>query len=178
MNLADANRTILFLVGIALLLLSGRVEATTIIKINRTKKTVRILLDAAEVSSFKKGDSVSISVGKRTYVGSVSWEGADKALIFIPAGLKGFPEDGTEELTGINFLSLLKYEPFYIYYSKIKQSNLKFYTKYFNEYMFKGKNLYEYWATENNPLFLISFGISEGLKLTENKEEELNDTLV
>ena len=44
--------------------------------------------------------------------------------------------------------------------------------------MFKGKNLYEYWATENNPLFLISFGISEGLKLTENKEEELNDTLV
>ena len=95
MNLADANRTILFLVGIALLLLSGRVEAATIIKINRTKKTVRILLDAAEVSSFKKGDSVSISVGKRTYVGSVSWEGADKALIFIPAGLKGFPEDGS-----------------------------------------------------------------------------------
>ena len=91
---------------------------------------------------------------------------------------KGFPEDGTEELTGINFLSLLKYEPFYIYYSKIKQSNLKFYTKYFNEYMFKGKNLYEYWATENNPLFLITFGISEGLKLTENKEEEHNDTLV
>lgn len=87
---------------------------------------------------------------------------------------KGFPEDDTEELTGINFLSLLKHEPFYIYYSKIKESNLKFYTKYFNEYMFRGKNLYSYWATENNPLFLITFGISEGIQLTENKEEESN----
>jgi hypothetical protein len=89
---------------------------------------------------------------------------------------KGFPEDDTEELTGINFLSLLKHEPFYIYYSKVKESNLKFYTKYFNEYMFRGKNLYSYWATENNPLFLMTFGISEGLQLKENKEEESNVT--
>jgi hypothetical protein len=40
--------------------------------------------------------------------------------------------------------------------------------------MFKGQNLYSYWATENNPLFLITFGISNGLQLTENKEEESN----
>ena len=71
---------------------------------------------------------------------------------------KGFPEDDTEDLTGINFLSILKHQDFFIYYGKIKESNLKFYTKYFNEYIFKGKNLYSYWATENNPLFLISFG--------------------
>ena len=89
---------------------------------------------------------------------------------------KGFPENDTEELTGINFLSLLKHESFYIYYGKIKESNLKFYTKYFNEYMFKGKNLYSYWANENNPLFLLTFGISEGLQLIENKEEESNVT--
>ena len=38
--------------------------------------------------------------------------------------------------------------------------------------MFRGKNLYSYWANENNPLFLITFGISEGLQLIENKEEE------
>lgn len=87
---------------------------------------------------------------------------------------KGFPEDDTGELAGINFLSLLKHEPFYIYYSKVKEPNLKFYTKYFNEYMFRGKNLYSYWANENNPLFLITFGISEGLQLKENKEEESN----
>jgi hypothetical protein len=91
---------------------------------------------------------------------------------------KGFPEDNTGELVGINFLSLLKHENFYIYYSKIKESNLKFYTKYFNEYMFKGTNLYSHWANESNPLFLITFGISEGLQLIENQEGELNDTLV
>ena len=89
---------------------------------------------------------------------------------------KGFPEDDTEDLTGINFLSILKHQDFFIYYGKIKESNLKFYTKYFNEYMFKGKKLYSYWATENNPLFLISFGISEGLQFIENKEEESNVT--
>jgi len=91
---------------------------------------------------------------------------------------KGFPEDNTEDLTGINFLSLLRHELFYIYYNKIKESNLKFYTKYFNEYMFKGKNLYSYWANENNPLFLITFGISEGIQLIENQEGEINDTPV
>jgi len=91
---------------------------------------------------------------------------------------KGFPEDNNEELAGINFLSLLKHNSFYIYYSKIKESNLKFYKKYFNEYMFKGKNLYSYWANESNPLFLITFGISEGIQLIENQEVELNDTLI
>ena len=89
---------------------------------------------------------------------------------------KGFPADETEELSGINFLSLLKHAPFYVYYGKIKESNLKFYTKYFNEYMFKGKNLYSYWTTENNPLFLITFGMSEGLQIIENEEEESNVT--
>ena len=89
---------------------------------------------------------------------------------------KGFPADETEELSGINFLSLLKHAPFYVYYGKIKESNLKFYTKYFNEYMFKGKNLYSYWTNENNPLFLITFGMSEGLEIIENKEEESNVT--
>jgi len=89
---------------------------------------------------------------------------------------KRFPEDDTEDLTGINFLSLLKHELFYIYYGKIKESNLKFYTKYFNDYMFRGKNLYSYWATENNPLFLITFGISNGLQPIENTEEVFDDT--
>lgn len=88
--------------------------------------------------------------------------------------VKGFPEDNTDNLTGINFLSLLKHEDFFMFYNKIDQSNLKFYSTYFNNYMFRGKNLYSYWANENNPLFLITFGISEGIQLIENKEEESN----
>ena len=89
-----------------------------------------------------------------------------------------FIKSNEKELVGVNFISLLKNPEFYDFYKKIDKSKLKFYTHYFEDYMFKGKSMFSFWANENNPLFLISFGISEGLKLTENKEEELNDTLV
>jgi hypothetical protein len=29
--------------------------------------------------------------------------------------------------------------------------------------MFKGKNMYSYWANENNPLFLLTYGVAEGI---------------
>ena len=29
--------------------------------------------------------------------------------------------------------------------------------------MFKGKSMFSFWANENNPLFLLTYGISEGL---------------
>lgn len=75
---------------------------------------------------------------------------------------KSFPLDDTQDITGINFISLLKHPEFYSLYCKIDQSKLKFYKNYFNEYMFKGKNMYSFWANENNPLFLLTFGISSG----------------
>ena len=77
--------------------------------------------------------------------------------------VKGFPEDNTDDLTGINFLSLLKHENFFMFYNKIDQSNLKFYSTYFNNYMFKAKNLFFYWANENNPLFLLTWGIANNI---------------
>jgi hypothetical protein len=77
------------------------------------------------------------------------------------------PTDDTSELTGVNFLSLLKYEMFYSYYQKMTQE-LKYFSTYFNEYMFKGKNLYSYWANENNPMFILTYHISQG---TLNVEE-------
>lgn len=81
---------------------------------------------------------------------------------------KQFPEDADKNLNGINFISLLKNAEFYDFYKKIETDKLKFYTSYFNEYMFKGKNLYHYWANENNPLFLLTYGIAEGLVSSEN----------
>ena len=84
--------------------------------------------------------------------------------------VKGFPEDNTDDLTGINFLSLLKHEDFFMFYNKIDQSNLKFYSTYFNNYMFKAKNLFSYWANENNPLFLLTWGIANNI----HRESELN----
>jgi hypothetical protein len=73
-----------------------------------------------------------------------------------------FPLDETQDVTGVNFISLLKHPEFYSLYRKIDQSKLKFYKNYFNEYMFKGKNMYSFWATPNNPLFLLTFGIGSG----------------
>ena len=71
--------------------------------------------------------------------------------------------DETNCLKGVNFVSLLKHETFYNLYEKIDKQDLKFYKKYFEDYMFKGKNLYSYWANENNPMFLLTFGIAGGL---------------
>lgn len=76
---------------------------------------------------------------------------------------ESFPKDETEDITGVNFISLLKHKDFYFLYNKVDKSKLKFYTKYFNEYMFKGKNLYSFWANENNPMFLLTFAIGNGL---------------
>ncbi len=76
--------------------------------------------------------------------------------------VSSFPKDETDSLVGVNFVSLIKNNKMYLLYNRIDKSNLTFYEKYFNDYMFKGKNLYSYWANENNPLFLLTFNIAEG----------------
>ena len=43
-----------------------------------------------------------------------------------------------------------------------KENIVKNYTKYFKEYMFKGKSLFEYWANASNPLFLMTWAVAEG----------------
>jgi hypothetical protein len=82
--------------------------------------------------------------------------------------VKQFPEDNTDSNEGINFVSLLKHEFFYTLFGRIDQSSLRFYSKYFDEYMFKGKNMYSYWANNNNPMYMLTVGISE--QLFKNEE--------
>ncbi len=77
--------------------------------------------------------------------------------------IDGFEKDDSSDLIGVNFVSMLKNEYFYSFYGNTDQKNLKFYENYFNEYMFKGKNMYSYWANQNNPLFLLTYGIAEGM---------------
>lgn len=93
-----------------------------------------------------------------------------------------FEEDSTDDLEGINFISLLKHPFFYDLYNSIDKSKLKYYSKYFNEYMFKGKSLYSFWANENNPLFLLTYTISNGdmdskkyVKAVETSIKEIAD---
>lgn len=75
---------------------------------------------------------------------------------------ESFPLDDTQDIVGVNFISLLKHPEFFSFYHKIDQDKLKFYKNYFNNYMFKGKNMYSFWATKSNPLFLLTFGIGSG----------------
>jgi hypothetical protein len=83
-----------------------------------------------------------------------------------------YEKDESAELEGINFVSLLKHEDFYVFYEKIKESNLKFYQSYFNDYMFKGKNLYSFWANNNNPAFLLTFGVAAGIDIKDYMVEQ------
>ena len=82
---------------------------------------------------------------------------------------QSFPLDETDSTRGINFVSLLDHEEFYGLYAVIAQDSLKFYKTYFNSYMFKGKNLYHYWANQNNPMFLLTWGIATGLDIASTE---------
>jgi hypothetical protein len=87
-------------------------------------------------------------------------------------------ESDEDSLAGINFVSLLKHPHFYDFYQK-QTTKPKYYSVYFNNNMFKGKNMYAYWANENNPFFLLTFAISSGtidteayIKAVKESEEE------
>jgi len=96
--------------------------------------------------------------------------------------IKEFPEDNTSSTEGINFVSLLDNFDVYRIFEKIDQSELKYYSEYFEKYMFKGKNLFSFWANENNPMFLLTYSISENtidldeyIKARNNTIQELMD---
>lgn len=74
------------------------------------------------------------------------------------------PKNNTDSLVGINFVSLLKHEEIYHLIVDTELTDCVFYEKYFDEYMFKGKNLYSYWANDNNPLFLTTWAVATGAR--------------
>jgi len=76
--------------------------------------------------------------------------------------VEGHPKDETNDLEGVNFISILKNTRFFEYYGKVDEKNLTYYPKYFKEYMFRGKNLFEYWANPNNPMFLLTWDTVRG----------------
>lgn len=78
----------------------------------------------------------------------------------------------TNTLVGVNFVNLIKHEEL----SQLYFGKPTYFKAYFNEYMFKGKNLFSYWANDNNKLFLLTFGISEGLITGESYSETVKQT--
>ena len=87
------------------------------------------------------------------------------------------PHNDTDTTTGINFVNLFKYPKLYIYYSTTNQDNLQFYDNYFTQNMFKGTSLFNYWANENNPIFLLTFGIAAKTFTPEEYVQAKNETI-
>ena len=102
---------------------------------------------------------------------SIVGEGAFKEYV------EKYPTDETEDTQGINFVSLLKNKDFYFYYNKPDETIVKNYTKYFREYMFKGKCLLDFWGNKNNPMFLMTWAVAEGKfdikKYTDAKRKDI-----
>lgn len=91
--------------------------------------------------------------------------------------VSNYPHDNTDSTEGINFVSLLKHPEFYTFFESINEDNLAYYSKYFNDYMFKGQNLYSYWANGNNPMFLLTWGIANGIVTKEQYDNSVVVTL-
>lgn len=62
-----------------------------------------------------------------------------------------------DSLVGINFVNLLKYEDMYMIFSNYDKNDLKYYQTFFKDCVYRGNNLYKYWANENNPMFLTTW---------------------
>ena len=93
---------------------------------------------------------------------SIVGEGAFKEYV------EKYPTDETEDTQGINFVSLLKNKDFYFYYNKPDETIVKNYTKYFREYMFKGKCLLDFWGNKNNPMFLMTWAVVKANLISKN----------
>ena len=88
-----------------------------------------------------------------------------------------YPKDETTDTAGINFVSLLKHKDFYFYYNKPEEKIVRNYTKYFTEYMFKGKSLFDYWGVKENPMFLLTWAVAEG-KYDSKKYKEAREEAI
>jgi hypothetical protein len=80
----------------------------------------------------------------------------------IKEWVETFETDESDTTRCVNFVNLLKYENFYSYYQAETPLVLRNYKKLFNDYCFKGKNLFQYWSNENNPMFLLTWGVASG----------------
>jgi len=72
-------------------------------------------------------------------------------------------KDETDTLVGVNWINLFKYSIVNKIITNSTFEEVTYYPNYFNEYMFKGKNLYYYWAKESNPMHVLTWGIGAGV---------------
>lgn len=75
-----------------------------------------------------------------------------------------------------NFVNLLKWQSFYNYY-ETPPKKMKYYSKYFNDYVFSGNNLFHYWCNPNNLLYVMTGAIAEGLLDIKEYDESKNTSI-
>lgn len=68
--------------------------------------------------------------------------------------MKTFPENKNNSLAGINFVQLIKHELFPLLIQGVDHSKVEWNEFWFKEYVFAGQCLYNFFSSENNPLFL------------------------
>lgn len=69
---------------------------------------------------------------------------------------KKYPVNNVSSPVACNFVFIIQHPLFPILLEAAEEKNIRFYPKLFNEYLFKGKNLFHFWASENNPFYVMS----------------------
>lgn len=131
------------------------------------KETIRMLLEYKQVAKFGYEDFI-----KENKELIDNWACILDSLILFntytiddeqyKTDIKKMERFDDNFIIGANFVSLLKYEDFYDFYTTIDNKNFKYHDVYFNNYMFRGRNLYSFWANTSNPVFLITWGAITG----------------
>jgi len=74
--------------------------------------------------------------------------------------METYPEDTTNDTIGINFVHLFTHPLFPQMFEVIDESLIKNYAHYFNDYMYKGANLFHYWALPDNEIYLMTLAVT------------------
>lgn len=126
------------------------------------KEAIRLLLEYKKVSEFGYAEFIAANKDLLDKWASI----LDSLILFntycvnseeFKDSIRQMERYDNNYVIGANFVSLLKYEDFYDFYTTIDNNNFKYHEAYFNNYMFKGKNLYNFWATTSNPVFIMTW---------------------
>lgn len=88
----------------------------------------------------------------------------DSLTIYIPSiveddemksVLETAPVDETNDMIGVNFVHLFENPLFPLVFEQINEGLIRNYVKYFNEYMYKGQNLFSYWSSPENDVHVM-----------------------
>lgn len=88
-----------------------------------------------------------------------------------------YPADETNDMIGVNFVHLFTHPLFPLVFESIDQSLIRNYTKYFNDYMYKGHNLYHYWAVPENDVHVMFMALVDDEVATDEEFAEFIQTL-